>query len=448
MTQSHPTRRQVLHGMGAVLSLPWLESLTPRAVPGGKPVAPPVRLAWIYVPNGVNSWKWFLDQEGTNVPLSPTLEPLAPVRQHVVITSGLTLDQSRGHGDGGGEHNRATAGFLTGTHPLKNHGQQPRSGISCDQLAAQVIGDRTRLATLELGCERPQPPGMCDAGYSGVYRNSISWRTPTSPLPCELNPRTVFSRLFADRTQGAAAGRRAREVTLRQSVLDLVLGDAKRLQPALAGEDRHKLDEYFASVRAVEERIQRAERLPAPPAPDGTQAPVGIPADVGSYIRLMMDLMVLAFQSDSTRLITLMLANEGSDRTFPELGLTTSHHWTGHHEKKPDKLEVIHRVDRWYVGQFAYLIDRLAKTKDGNGTLIDSCGLVYGCALRDGNLHDNGDLPILIGGRAGGAIAPGRSVKWPLETPMANLHVSLLQAAGVTAATVGDSTGPLARLAG
>jgi hypothetical protein len=405
-----------------------------------------VRLAWIYVPNGVNSWKWFLDREGTNVPLSPTLEPLAPVRDHVVITSGLTLDQSRGHGDGGGEHNRATAGFLTCVHPLKNHGQQPRAGVSCDQLAATALAGRTRLASLELTCERPQPPGMCDAGYSGVYRNSIAWRTPTSPLPSEINPRAVFNRLFADRAQGAAAARQAREASLRRSVLDLVLGEARRLQPALAGDDRHKLDEYLSSLRAVEERIQAAERMPAPPAPDGTSVPPGIPGDTGAHIRLMMDLMVLAFQSDSTRLITLMLANEGSDRTFPELGLTTSHHWTGHHEKKPEKLELIHRVDRWYVSQFAYLVDRLAHTRDGDGALIDHCGLVYGCALRDGNLHDNGDLPILIGGRAGGAIAPGRSVKWPQETPLANLHVSLLQAAGVPDAKVGDSTGPLARL--
>lgn len=448
MSTSHPTRRQVLHGIGAALSLPWLASLATAATPSGSAAKPPVRLAWIYVPNGVNAWKWFLGREGTDVPLSPTLDVLAPVRQHVLFTSELTNDPARDHGDGGGQHNRATAGWLSCVHPLKNHGAQPRAGVSCDQLAAQVIGRQTRLATLELGCERPQPPGNCDAGYSGTYRNCISWRTPTSPLPAELNPRTVFTRLFADRSQGAAAGRQARETTLRRSILDLVLADAKRLQPSLAGEDRHKLDEYFSSVRHVEERIQAAERMPAPPAPDGTLTPSGIPSEVGAHIRLMMDMMVLAFQSDSTRLITLMLANEGSDRTFPELGLTTSHHWTGHHEKKPDKLEIIHRVDRWYVSHFAYLIERLAKTKEGNGTLIDSCGLVYGCGIRDGNLHDHDDLPILVAGRAGGAIAPGRSLIWPKETPLANLHVSLLRAAGITDAMVGNSTGPLDRLAG
>jgi hypothetical protein len=444
---TNPTRRQVLHGIGAALSLPWLESLSPRAVPKSAPAKPPVRLAWLYVPNGVNSWKWFLEKEGTDVPLSPTMEPLTELRQHVLFTSGLTLDPARGYGDGGGQHARATAGYLTCTHALKNHGKEPRVGVSCDQLAAQVIGSQTRLSSLEIGCERPNPAGDCDAGYSGIYRSCISWRTPSSPLPSEINPRIAFLRLFADSGQGTSAVRTARETMVRKSVLDLVLGDAKRLQPVLGGEDRHKLDEYLDSVRSVEERVQASERNPAPPAPDGTPTPRGIPADFQVHIRLMMDLLVLAFQSDSTRLITLMLANEGSGKTFPELGLLTSHHWFGHHEKKPEKLEIIHKVDRWYVSQFAYLVKRLADIKEGQGSLLDSCGLVYGCALRDGNLHDSGDLPILVAGRAGGAITTGRSVIWPKETPLANLHVSLLQAAGISDAKVGDSTGPLARLA-
>jgi len=440
------SRRTVLRGLGTLIALPWLESAhagTPAAA-----AKPPVRLGYIYVPNGVNSWKWFLDKEGTDFTLSPTLTALAEVRADVLFTSGLCLDPARGHGDGGGEHNRATAGFLTCAHAMRNNGGEPRAGISVDQLAAAAIGGATRIASLQLACEPPRPPGMCDAGYSGVYRNSVSWRTPTSPVPNEINPRKVFLRLFADPAQGAASVGQARAVMLRRSVLDLALADAKRVLPTLSGSDRNKVDEYLHSVRTVEQQIQAAESNPPPPAPAGIAAPSGVPVDVGEYLKLMMDMMVLAFQSDATRIVSLMFANEGSDRTMPWLGLTTSHHWTGHHEKKPDKLEIIHRVDKWYAEQFCYLVKRLRGIKEGSGTLLDHCGLMYGCAIRDGNLHDNTNLPILVAGRAGGAIAPGRSVKWPNETPLANLHVSLLRAAGMPDVKVGDSTGPLSRLAG
>ncbi len=440
-------RRHFLRGVGALLALPALEIMLPRAARAAA-ASPrfPTRLGFFYVPNGVNVESWYLKEEGTNFTLSPTLEPLADVRSEVLFTSGLTHNQGRDHGDGGGEHPRETSSFLTAAHPRKNFGRELHAGVSIDQFAAQHLAQQTRLPSLELACERPQPPGMCDAGYSGVYRNSISWRSATTPMPHELNPRQVFQRMFQDPRQTGNEQDRARDIMLRRSVLDLVRDDSRRLSARLGSDDRNKLDEYLQSVRSIEQQIQAAEKFPAQLPPTGILAPDGIPATAPEHLRLMLDLVALAYQTDSTRIVSCMLANGGSDRAFPWLGVSETHHSMSHHEKKPDRLDGLFKVDRFYVEQFAYLLRRLRSIREGDGTLLDHCVLVYGGSLRDGNKHEHHDLPILVAGRGNGAVSPGRSVHFPKETPMANLFLSMLDAIGRKEQRFGDSNGRLSGL--
>jgi len=389
--------------------------------------------------------RWHMETEGPIGELSPTLKPLDDVKKDVIVFRGLTLNEGRDHGDGGGDHPRATSSFLTAAHPFKSFGKDIRvGGISIDQFAAQKKGHLTRLPSIELACDRPTPAGMCDAGYSGVYRNAISWRTPTSPVPTETNPRLAFFRLFGDPT--AKGGARGRQQMLDASVLDLVLEDSKRLNDKLAGADKQKLDEYLHSVREVERQIQAAERMPHKTPPVGTKAPDGIPPEVPDHIKVMLDLVVLAFQTDSTRVASVMLAMGGSDRAFPFLGLKSSHHHYSHHEKSQENLDALHAIDKFYVGQFGHLVRKLGAIKEGEGRLLDNCLLMYGSPLRDGNLHDRHDLPILLAGSGGGAATTGRVVKHPNETPMANLFLSMLDAFGVGEKRFSDSTDKLARL--
>lgn len=443
------SRHHFLRGLGATLALPALEIMT-RSSALAASAAPrfPMRMGFFYVPNGVNVEKWFIEEEGTQFTLSPTLESLADIKSDIIFTSGLTHNQGRGLGDGGGEHPRETSSWLTAAHPRKNFGKEVRAGISVDQFAAQKLGRQTRLPSLEIACEKPQPPGMCDAGYSGIYRNSISWRSDTTPVPHELNPRQVFLRMFRDTTQAADAQEEGRQTMLRKSVLDLVFDDAKALGAKLGADDRHKLGEYLHSVRAVEEQIQAAEMFPAQSPPSGIAAPEGIPAEATQHIRLMLDLTALALQTDTTRIVSCMFANGGSDRTFPWLGVSESHHSMSHHERKPERLEGLLRADRFYAEQFGYLVRKLKGIREGEGTLLDHTMLVYGGSLRDGNKHEHHDLPILIAGNGGGAFKSGRNIKFAPETPMANLFLSMLQRMGIEEPRFGDSTGLLKQLAG
>jgi len=439
------TRRNVLKGLGTALALPWLESLVPPAVAAAGKA--PTRLGFVYVPNGVHWKMWHVEGAGRDFELPPSLRPLQDVRDQVLFFRGLTLDQGRDHGDGGGDHPRATASFLTAAHAHKSFGKEIRvNGISVDQLAAGKIGTQTRLPSLELACERPQPPGMCDAGYSGVYRNAISWRSPTTPVPTEINPRLAFLRLFGDPRQGRGAAERARHAMQQSSVLDLVCDEARALHGQIGGADRRKLDEYLHSVREVERQIQAAERIPPRELPAGTKAPDGIPPQVPDHIRVMLDLMVLAFQTDSTRIISVMLANGGSDRSFPFIGVQSAHHHYSHHEGKPENLEALHKIDQFYVAQYAYLVKKLAAVKEGTGTLLDNCLVLYGCPLRDGNKHERHDLPILLAGSGGGIVTPGRAIPYPAETPLANLFLTMLDSVGCKQDRFSDSTGRLANL--
>jgi hypothetical protein len=431
--------------MGVLVGLPALESLGFGArawAASGTGPKPPVRMAFVFFPNGVNTAHWFPRDVGAKFELPWSLEPLVPHRDRLLVLSGLAHAKARANGDGAGDHARSSGTFLTGVQIRKTDGKEIRAGISVDQLAAQKLGEATRLASLELGCDRGAMAGNCDSGYSCAYSSTISWRTETQPNPKEVNPRQVFVRLFGDPEAIADQRARARQAMYRRSVLDLVLEDARSLSNRLGSADRRKLDEYLESVRDVERRIQAAERKNEQPLPE-MEVPQGVPAEFPDYVRLMMDLLVVAFQTDSTRIATFMLANEGSNRTFPWMEVNEGHHSLSHHAGNAEKLEKIRRIDRFYVEQFAYLLKRLSEIREGEGTLLDHSMILYGCAISDGNRHNHDELPILLAGKAGGTLKTGRHIRYPKDTPMCNLFLEMLDRVGVRQDRFGDSTGRL-----
>ena len=332
----------------------------PRATRRGARAAqrPPTRLVFVFFPNGANMEHWTPRTTGPGFELSSTLTPLAQHRANLLVLSGLAHDKARAHGDGPGDHARSNAVFLTGAHPMKTDGQDLRAGVSVDQVAAAQLGRATRFPSLELGCESGGQSGNCDSGYSCAYSSNISWRAPDAPMPNEVNPRQIFERLFGDPHQIIASGDPASQALYRASILDAVLGEARALHPKLSGADRHKMDEYMGSVRAVERQIQLSEKRPGA-SPGNLAPPTGIPRDTEDYLTLMTDLSALALQSDSTRVLTLTLANKGSNRSFPSLQIADGHHNISHHGKNPEKLEQIRRIDRFYVERFAHLLNRL-----------------------------------------------------------------------------------------
>ena len=430
------SRRTVLRGLGAAVGLPWLESLLPRAA-SAAPAGPPVRLGFVYVPNGVNMARWRPAEPGPLGDLPPTLEPLEPLKDQVLVLSGLAADKARSHGDGAGDHARAMAAFLTGAHPRKTDGANILAGVSADQIAAERLCEFTRLPSLEIGCEAGGLAGTCDSGYACVYSSTLSWKSPTQPLPKETDPRLVFERLF-----GGDDGRRAERRATRRSILDFVRDDARRLSARVGAADRRKLDEYFTAVREVEARLERIERLPAPKLP-ASLAPPAVPPELEPRIRLLCDLLVLAFQTDTTRVCTFALANEGSNMRYDNLGINDGHHELSHHGGDPEKLARIGTINAFHARQFAYLLGRLRAVREGDGTLLDHCTLAYGSGNSDGNLHNHDDLPLLLAGGGGGTIRGGRHLQFPDETPITNVWLAMLQRAGVGVDAIGDSTGPL-----
>jgi hypothetical protein len=430
----------VLRGLGAAVGLPWLESLLPRAA-AATPAGPPVRLGFVYVPNGVNMARWRPAEVGPLGDLPPALEPLEGVKDKVLVLSGLAADKARSHGDGPGDHARAMAAFLTGAHPRKTDGANILAGVSADQIAAERLAEFTRLPSLEIGCEAGGLTGVCDSGYACVYSSTLSWKSPTQPLPKETDPRLVFERLF-----GGDDGRRAERRETRRSVLDFIRDDARRLAGRVGAADRRKLDEYFTALREVEERMERMERLP-PPALPASLAPPAVPPELEPRIRLLCDLLVLAFQTDTTRVCTFSLANEGSNMRYANLGINDGHHELSHHGGDPEKLAKIATINAFHAAQFGYLLGRLQAVREGEGTLLDQCVIAYGSGNSDGNRHNHDDLPLLLAGRGGGTIRTGRHVQFADETPVTNLWLSMLARAGVDVEAIGDSTGPLADLA-
>lgn len=435
------SRRQVLRGLGSMISLPMLESFGARAFAATKPPTKPIRAAWMYIPNGVNVEQWMPMGEGADYQLSPSLKQIEQHRNDFMVVSGLMQDFARSHGNGGGDHARATATFLTGCMPKKTAGADIHLGISVDQIAAQKIGHLTRLPSLELSTDGQRSSGKCDSGYSCAYQFNLAWKNETMPMAPEMDPRLVFERMFG---LGATAGKgpeAARAKRMQKSILDTVLDEAKSLQGKVDAGDRRKLDEYFSAVRDIELRIERAEKFSAQ-MPD-IKIPEGIPDSYEEHIRTMFDLMVLAFQTDTTRLSTFMLAHDGSNRSFPELGVPDAHHSLSHHQSDPQKLAKIAKIDQFYLRQFGYFLDKMKSVKEGDSTLLDNSMIVFGGGIGDGNRHNHDNLPILLAGRAGGTLTPGRRMVLSAETPMTNLYLSLLDRLGVPAEKVGDSTGKL-----
>jgi len=431
-----------------MLGLPLLDAMIPAFGRAATKPKSPVRMAFLYVPNGIMMDHWLPKLPGALPKDLPRVSSaLAEFRDDILFLGGLTQDGGRAHGDGPGDHGRAGANYLTCVHPKKTNGRDLYAGVSVDQIAAQRLQGKTKLASLELGCEEGVQGGSCDNGYSCAYSNSISWRTPSSPNPVEIRPRAVFERLFGTADFEPDPAKRARQALYQRSILDVVSGDANRLAATLGGADKRKLDEYLYSLRDVEKRIQAAERnlatrkTPNLPVPDHS-----IPSDFGEHARIMMDLMTLAFQTDSTRVATLLLALEQSPRAYPEIGIPEAHHGLTHHQGDPEKIAKVLEINCFHIQQFAYLLGKLKSTPDGDGTLLDHVMITYGSGLSDGNAHDHADLPLVLAGRGGGTLKPGRLVRHPKETPMANLFVAMLDRMGVPVESLGDSKGRLGYL--
>jgi Protein of unknown function (DUF1552) len=407
-------------------------------------MAAPSRMAILYFPNGVQTEAWNLVSEGANTPLPAvlprTLEPLANYRNDISVLSGLTVNGGRALGDGPGDHGRAGASYLTGAHPKKTFGKDLEAGVSMDQYAARAIGGQTRYASLELGCEEGIQGGNCDNGYSCAYSNSISWRTPSTPNPPEIRPRAVFERLFGAGDFERDPAVRARNQKYSKSVLDSVLDDAKRLEGTLGNSDKKKLDEYLYAVRDIETRIQKTETQNAlNPTIDKPAA--SVPENYNEHTRLMFDLIATTFQTDSTRVITFLMAIEQSNRAYREIGIPDSHHGLTHHGGDKEKIEKCININRYQVEQFAYFIDKLKATRDGDGTLFDHVMVTYGSGL--GKDHDHDNLPTVLTGRGNGLFTLGRHVTYPNETPLANLHVAMMNKLGVQVENFADSNGKL-----
>jgi len=429
--------------LGTLVALPALESVGPaRALASTATAASPLRMAFYYVPNGAHMAAWTPTTEGADFALPATLEPLAPFRDKLMVLSGLTHDKARPNGDGPGDHARALAAFLTASQPYKTSGANIRVGISVDQLAAQRVGHETRFASLELGLEKGAQAGNCDSGYSCAYSSNVSWKSPTTPVAKEVDPRLVFERLFAGDSVGATNEARARRQKYQKSILDFVLEDARGLQGELGTADQRKLEEYLTSVREIEQRIGRAEKDSRVELPKMAQ-PEGIPQAYEDHARLMLDLQVLAFQGDVSRISTFMFANDSSNKNYPQIGVTDGHHDLSHHGRDEAKQEKIAKINRFHMEQFAYLVEKLQSVPEGNGTLLDHVMLCYGSGLSDGDAHNHDDLPVLLVGGGNGTLQSGRHVRYNENMPMANLFLSMLDRMGAGVDRFGDSTGRL-----
>lgn len=441
-------RRTLLRGLGTAVALPLLDAMVPALSRAATAVAAPCRMALLYVPNGIMMDQWVpVPGRTAGVSALPAKFPsvlsvLEPHREHVTVVGGLTQNGGRALGDGPGDHGRAGASYLTCVHPKKTNGRDLQAGISVDQIAARKLEGKTRFASLELSCEDGVQGGSCDNGYSCAYSNTISWRTESTPNPSEIRPRALFERLFGSADTEPDPVKRARRAQYERSILDLVLGDAQTLASKLGGADKRKLDEYLYSIRDVEKRIQAAEKSKPAQAPKGAVVPdASVPAELAEHAHLMIDLMTLAFQTDATRVVTLMLSLEQSPRAYPEIGIPEAHHGLTHHQGDPDKIDRVIRINRYHAEQFAYLLSKWKATPDGDGTLLDHVMVTYGSGLSDGNAHDHADLPLAIAGRACGKLRPGRHVRVPNETPMANLFLTMLDRMGVPVEQLGDSNG-------
>jgi hypothetical protein len=446
ITRKRLPRRTFLRGLGTVVALPMLDAMVPALAraPGADAKAP-VRMAIAYVPNGIVMNEWTPKAVGKDYELTRILKSLEAFRSDFLVLSNLDCHTGNALGDGPGDHARAGASFLTGVHCRKTAGTDIRGGVSVDQVAAAKLTGTTRFSSLELGCEDSRTVGDCDSGYSCAYTNSLSWRTPQNPMPPEINPRAAFERLFGTEDRILDPQVRARRAKYRKSILDMVSQDTRNLVKTLGPADRRKMDEYLFSVREIERRIETAENEPRQVTPP-IDKPSGIPFEFPEYAKLMCDLQVLAFQSDLTRIVTLVIGREGSNRVYPEIGISDPHHPLTHHRNNPEWIEKVTRINSLHTELFAYLLHKLKSTPDGDGTLLDHSMIVYGSGLADGNRHVHEGLPVLLAGGGGGTLKPGRHLMYPAGTPITNLYLSLLDRMGVHQERLGDSTGRLNQL--
>jgi Protein of unknown function (DUF1552) len=431
-------RRTVLRGMAASLFLPLLDAMTPALQAAPEPTN---RFGAVYVPNGIMMKNWTPAAEGTGFEFTPTLKPLEPYRKHLLVLSGLnSIPPSWAVLPG--NHGRASTRFLTDIQPKPTLASDLEAGISMDQIAAKELGRHTSLASLELGLDSSDTPGGGDPGYSRAYTSTISWRSATTPLPMQNDPRVVFERLFGD---SASTDRTARLARIEQqvSILDAINHKISEFRRRLGPSDRRKFEEYVDAVRDVERRIQNSEEqnqdLPF------VEHPAGIPGTFSEHVKLMYDLWLLAYQSDLTRIGTFMIAREFSGRNYPELGINDAHHPISHHQNNPERLATLARIDAYHVSLFAYFLEKLRSTPDGDGSLLDHVMLIYGAGMSDGNAHSPINLPILLVG-GGGGLKGGQHIVYPKDTPLANLHVALLDKLGVPGEKIGDSTEKLRNL--
>jgi hypothetical protein len=442
VTKKHLPRRAFLRGVGTTLALPLLDSMVPALSAQSAAAKPVLRLGFVYHATGMIMDRWTPAAEGSGFEFTPTMKPLEPFRDRILVMSGLAQVNGRALGDGPGDHARGGAVFLTGVHPKKTEGAGIQCGISVDQIAAKELGKHTQLASLEIGLESQSLAGGCDSGYSCAYTNTLSWRSATTPLPLEINPRRLFERLFGDGDSTDAAARLAR-LEEQRSILDYVAGSIDRLETKLGSSDRNKLSQYLEAIRDIERRIQKAEQQNASMKIPVMERPGAVPEKFEDHAKLMMDLQVLAFQTDLTRVITYVPAREGSNRSYREIGISDGHHSITHHQNDQEKIENVAKIDNLLVKNFAYLLDRLKATPDGEGNLLDHSILVYGSGTADGNRHTHHDLPVVVAGGGVGKLKGGRHMRFPQETPLNNLYLNILDKAGVPVGNFGDSTARL-----
>jgi Protein of unknown function (DUF1552) len=450
--QAGLSRRHFLRGLGVCLALPAFESLLPTKLlaaavsPEGRlattVTGAPLRTAFVYFPNGAIPAAWWPATEGTDFQLSRTLQPLAVNQKQIQVIGELDHLNAMAGMDGGGDHARANGTFLTGVR-MKKSATDIHAGISIDQAIARRVGNMTRFPSLELTCDAGRNTGACDSGYSCAYQYNLSWSSPTTPLTPEANPRQVFERLFGAGAPGERVANAKRRRQEQSSILDFVMQDASAMERRLGQRDQAKLDQYLTGVRELEARIQKAEQFGDVKDPM-VPTPSGVPADYAQHIQLMYDIMLLAFQTDSTRVATMLLAHDGSNRSFADIGIPEGHHDLSHHQNNPDKIEKITEIDLFYVQQFGKFLDKLAATKDVDGnSILHNSMIVYGGGNADGNRHTHTNLPILLAGAGGGTLTPGRFVKQGGK-PASNLFLSMADRMGLqNLERFGDSTGRL-----
>jgi hypothetical protein len=439
------SRRTFLTGAGAAVALPFLDAMLPAAtsaqsVPGA---VRPVRMAFVYVPNGIDMRYWNPSYEGELTELPRTLKPLEPFKKDITLLGNLTHNTGRALLDGPGDHGRCAGSYLTGVQ-VKKTLVDIKASVSCDQLVANEIGKFTRFPSIEVGLEDARQAGDCDSGYSCAYTNNLAWRNETQPLPPILDPRSLFDRLFGE-DAALPPEARAQKNRYRKSILDFISADTRSLQSTLGPTDKRKLDQYLGSIRHIELQIEKAEKDNVQIDPH-MEKPYGIPQDFAEHFKLMTDMLTVAFQADLTRVVTFIVTHEGTSRAYREIGISDGHHPLTHHRGQLELMDKVAKINLYHVMQFAKWVETLKSVEEPGGSILDNSMIVYGAGLSDGNAHIHSDLPTLIAGRAGNYIKPGRRIVYRKETPMCNLFLTMMDRMGCRMEHFGDSTGHLTGL--